>query len=165
MKSILLSIITGLFLSNGLFAEVNEYDVMGCKERNTEGFCIKGKLTELFETGEIKPSWIPEDDKSHFATCEESCQKGCPNCSNCKWCWGCSMYSADSCNGVFFYENANSCAGRRTTSCCELCQSQCDGNDTICSDNNYCHGGDPMNSIFGQCNQKVFNRSCPRCNS
>lgn len=161
MKSIFLGLAVSLLFCSGLFAD--DYDAFGCKERNQQGECVKGKLTEMLSTSSPSPWWTPENDRREFPTCEQSCQNGCPNCGNCKWCWGCGMYSSDSCKGVFFYDNANSCSGRRTQSCCELCESQCNGNNTICSDGNYCQGGDPMNSTFGKCTKKVFNRTCPTC--
>lgn len=164
MRISFFSVLIALVFSFSSFADESEYDSMGCKERNEQGQCVKGKLTEMFaRQQQLSFLSYPENDKGEYATCDQSCRNGCPSCSNCKWCWACGMYSSDSCKGVFFYDNDNSCAGKRTDSCCELCEQQCDGDEAICADGNFCQGGDPMKSKMGRCQKKVLGQECQRC--
>lgn len=123
------------------------------------GACVEGALTDLANS-------IRNTGKMQAATTESSCGKickdACPNCSKCNLCSFCWIYNSESCKGVGYYTDPETCAEAQTESCCDLCEAHC-GENGACADGEYCKGGDKSTSTIVKCIEQTQGEICEKC--
>lgn len=148
------------FYSLGGFADSKvpaEYKDICRKWEN--GYCVEGDLTDLANS--MREATKAESPEA-MSSCGQICKDACPNCSKCNLCSFCWIYRSDSCKGVGYYTDKETCTEAKTESCCDLCEAHCGANGA-CSEGEYCKGGDKSTSTIVKCIEQTQGEICEKC--
>ena len=138
-------------------ANLGAVDQYGCRQYK-DGLCVDGELTDLAKS--LHKS--KEFQAQTVGSCGKICETACPNCGKCSLCMFCGIYNSDSCKGVGYYTDKDTCTEKQTESCCDLCEAHC-GDNGACSEGEYCRGGDKTTSTIVKCIEQTQGEICEKC--
>jgi len=129
-----------------------------CREWKN-GACVDGALTDLAKSLGTNERFHAQAEGSR---CEKVCVEACPQCSKCSLCGFCDFYESESCIGVAYFADEETCREERTNSCCDLCDAHC-SDKGACGEGEYCNGGDRTTSVVARCIEQTTGEVCTKC--
>lgn len=146
------------FFSQLAYAELEAMDQFGCRKYK-DGQCVDGALTDMAKSMRKAKEY---SNTETVGSCGKICETACPNCGKCSLCSFCWIYNSDSCKGVGYYTDRETCTEKQTESCCDLCEAHC-GDNGACSEGEYCRGGDKTTSTIVKCIEQTQGEICEKC--